>query len=421
MLAESQDPEESSSNVVRFPNNEFYTAIMDEDLGRLEDMSKKYGSNFLIKISAAPGPVLWKGLVTRPLHLAASYRRAKSMQILLATGADPEMRDQLGQTALHLALSGWPSVWTTRPKNGSKFQTAVVGVRRRAEACLRLLFEHGIDPNAKAEGSHQSPLHLSVRYMALSAVPILASFGADVNAVESSGMTPLHMAAGILHKDIMASLIKEGADVNMAVKHSGNSPLHLAAVAIAMKTTKTLEDDVGCICELLERGAEVDAVNEAGLTPLQEACRMGHGVLVDVLLRYGADIKRPSKAGENCLFLFLNHRPNERNRSLLVKLLSLTSPLTVYNKSGHLPSTLMQPCFFYQRDQLLKLTQQPRRLQDICKSDIYLEYVQGKSQELRERLPDKLHDFVFNDWEKNISFVRDGANQDHVDDLFDMS
>lgn len=28
-------------------------------------------------------------------------------------------------------------------------------------------------------------------------------------------MTPLHMAAGILHKDIMASLIKEGADINM--------------------------------------------------------------------------------------------------------------------------------------------------------------------------------------------------------------
>lgn len=28
-------------------------------------------------------------------------------------------------------------------------------------------------------------------------------------------MTPLHMAAGVLHKDIMASLIKEGADMNM--------------------------------------------------------------------------------------------------------------------------------------------------------------------------------------------------------------
>lgn len=33
---------------------------MDEDLGRIEDMSKKYGSNFLIEIQGAPGDVFWK-------------------------------------------------------------------------------------------------------------------------------------------------------------------------------------------------------------------------------------------------------------------------------------------------------------------------------------------------------------------------
>lgn len=65
------------------------------------------------------------------------------------------------------------------------------------------------------EKSHQTALHLSVRYRALSAVKILSSYGADVNAVDDSGMTPLHMAAGILHKDIIATLIKEGADINM--------------------------------------------------------------------------------------------------------------------------------------------------------------------------------------------------------------
>ena len=65
------------------------------------------------------------------------------------------------------------------------------------------------------EGSQQTALHLSVRNMALSAVQILTSYGADVNTVDSSGMTPLHMAAGILHKDIMTCLIKEGADMNV--------------------------------------------------------------------------------------------------------------------------------------------------------------------------------------------------------------
>nr|XP_046234200.1 ankyrin repeat domain-containing protein 61-like isoform X2 [Scatophagus argus] len=324
-------------------------------------------------------------------------------------------RDRLGLTSLHLVITSWPTP-------GPKVKTAVTDACTQAEACLRLLCEHGADVNAEVEGeSHQTALHLSVRYTALSAICILTKYGADVNAVNSSGMTPLHMAAGILHKDIIASLIKEGADINMRVKHSGNTPLHLAVVAVAMKTTKTMEDRNGCISELLEHGAEVNAVNKAGMTPLQEVCSMGNEELVDLLLRYGANINKLSKAGENCLFLFLNHRPNVRNRSLLVKLFSLTSPLSLYNHKGHLPSTLTLPCFFKQRDQLLKLIQQPRRLQDICKSVIYLKHVRDRKEELRKILPQSEYDFVFSYWENlPISFVMDGE-QNSFYNSFDIA
>lgn len=195
------------------------------------------------------------------------------------------------------------------------------------------------------------------------------------------------------------------------MQHSGNTPLHLATVAMAMKTTKTLEDDISCICELLEHGADPNAENKAGMTPLQEACRMGNNKMVDLLLRYGANINKMSQAGENCLFLFLNHQPNARNSSLLVKLLSLTSPLTVYNQRGCLPSILTLPCFFKQRDQLLKVIQQPRRLQDVCKNYIYLKHVRGRKGELRKILPERLYNFVFNHWENIycISFETDGV------------
>lgn len=185
-----------------------------------------------------------------------------------------------------------------------------------------------------------------------------------------------------------------------------------------MKTVKTLEDNLNCVSELLEHGAEPDAENKAGITPLHEACRTGNTELVDLLLRYGANINKLSQAGENCLFLFLNHRCNVKNRSLLVKLLSLTSPLTVYDKNGHLPSTLRLPCFLKQRDQLLKVIQQPRRLQDICKAYIYLQNVWDMKHRLKETLPRRLYDFVFNYWENtHISFVT-GDEEDSITNVF---
>jgi len=59
-------------------------------------------------------------------------------------------RDQLGRTPLHLVIAGWPSIAPTT-KSSSKFHTAVMGKRRQAEACLRLLCEHGINVKSKVK------------------------------------------------------------------------------------------------------------------------------------------------------------------------------------------------------------------------------------------------------------------------------
>ncbi|XP_072230201.1 ankyrin repeat domain-containing protein 61-like [Leuresthes tenuis] len=409
MLQLHKEHPDKGGRIINLYNNEFYTAIMDQDLERIEDMSKKYGSNCQIEIQGdAPGEVFWKA--TLPLHLAASYRRVHSVQSLLSAGADTEMRDQFGRTPLHLAVTGWVNIQATSSKPDSKFGRAAISAHRQAEACLRLLCEHGVNINARVEGSgHETALHISVQYKALSAVQILTSYGADVDAVCSSGMTPLHMAASFLHKDIIVNLIRQGADVNMGTRQFGNTPLHLAVTTMATNTAKSLDNGLSCISELLEQGADPNIMNKAGLTPLHEACIMGMEELVDLLLRNGAHINKLSKARENCLFLFLNRRCNVKKRSLLIKLLSLTSsPLTVFDQNDRLPLALTEPRFFKQRDQLLRLLQQPRRLQDICKSDIYLKCVGGRKEELKRVLPERLYDFVFHNWEvQHISFETD--------------
>uniref|UniRef100_A0A3P9NB04 Ankyrin repeat domain 61 n=2 Tax=Poecilia reticulata TaxID=8081 RepID=A0A3P9NB04_POERE len=353
--------------VIKIYRNEFYTAVLDEDVRGIENMVKKYGSNSQIEIQdGSSRGVFWKGFSILPLHLAATYRRVHSLQSLLSAGADAQVKDKLGRTSLHLVIINWPITTTTRIKPSSKFWAAVERASRQAEACLQLLCEHGADVNAQIDDqSQQTPLHLSVRYRAQSAVWLLISCGANVNVVDSSGMTPLHMAASILHQDIASNLINHGADVNMRMHHSGNTPLHLAAVAVMTKATKVLDEDVSCVSELLERGAKPNIVNEACMSPFHQACNLGNEQLVDLLLRYGAGVNKLSAAGQSCLFLFLNHTPNMRNGSLLIKLLTLSAPLIVCSHDGRLPSILTQPRFFKQREQLIQLTQQPKTLRDI--------------------------------------------------------
>jgi ankyrin repeat protein len=51
--------------------------------------------------------------------------------------------------------------------------------------------------------------------------------GADVNATEKWGRTPLHFAANFLYGLMVKLLLESGADVNVT-REDGNSPLQLA-------------------------------------------------------------------------------------------------------------------------------------------------------------------------------------------------
>jgi len=69
---------------------------------------------------------------------------------------------------------------------------------------------------------------------------LLIAAGADVNAKNDNGWTPLHNAAGN-NKEVVELLIAKGADLNAKVKggdHKGATPLD---VAIDFKNTKTAD------------------------------------------------------------------------------------------------------------------------------------------------------------------------------------
>ena len=110
------------------------------------------------------------------------------------------------------------------------------------------------------------------------ALELLAQ-GADVNAAQGDGTTPLHWAAYQLDTDLVQRLIATGASANTANRY-GATPLGEAAKAA----------NVEIVSLLLKSGAEVDAANADGETALMLAARTGNTAVASALIAAGADV-----------------------------------------------------------------------------------------------------------------------------------
>jgi len=87
-------------------------------------------------------------------------------------------------------------------------------------------------------------------------------------------------SVGFEHADFIEKVIRDGADVNAIDKH-GNTPLHYAAQSLFSGPLVDL---------LLEHGANVNAVNIYGASSLHFASSCGGAENVRTLVQYGADV-----------------------------------------------------------------------------------------------------------------------------------
>ena len=255
----------------------------------------------LLAAGANPNDTLPNG--TSALGLATYNAQYEVTARLLEAGADPNASEQ-GWTALHQV------VWTRRPNLGRNPPFPVPLGRLDGLDMARILIEHGGDPNARQtkeprDGNRNmlnrmgaTPFLLAAKVADIEMMRLLADMGADPSLTTDNGATPMMAAAGVgIWKigenpgtneealEAVALTWELGNDVNTA-DANGDTALHGAVHRGAGEIVRLLHD----------KGANLDAVNATGWTPLSIAEGVfypntfnRHPEIVTLLLSLGAD------------------------------------------------------------------------------------------------------------------------------------
>ena len=197
-----------------------------------------------------------------PLMLAAGEGRTDVVRLLIENGAD------IGAASTKYYDGG---LAVARALYGNHAATA------------RVLLERGVDANFRYNGYPQSTLlHGVVRYSIWDrqapVFDLLLEKGADLEAKDDDGQTPLEVAVQYYEPLLVKFLLERGADLEAKDGH-GQTPL-MAAVQKSIRKTVYL---------FYEKGANLEAKDNDSQTPLVMAVRSGRCDNVKSLLEMGAD------------------------------------------------------------------------------------------------------------------------------------
>lgn len=165
---------------------------------------------------------LWWAAGIRPSTDSTAEGAREVIALLIANGANPNVpfHQRIGRNFGPLFRAAWSN-----------------------PVCVEVLLAHDADPTLR-DGSGQTALHFANTEHT---VRSLLAAGAEVDAVDDSGMTPLHSAMRFTSPGIARILIDHGADVNRIDKFHHSPLIH---------AINTGEPEV--VQLLLEAGANVD-------------------------------------------------------------------------------------------------------------------------------------------------------------------
>jgi ankyrin repeat protein len=266
------------------------------------------------------------------LMYAAAFGELESVRVLLDNGADPNLKNAFGATALmwgvwdparvKLLVAKGADV-NAKAKSGTT-PLLLAAMNAADEESVNILASHHADPSA-IDGFGTNLLHAGTYAGNMTAVRLGLANHLDVNGKERSGITPLMNSAADGSVEIAKLLLKAGADPN-AVSAPLGPPVKHGIIALGGFTSLILSTPYGPPAMtqlLLEHGAKVEPMDARGMTALHAAVasEAQNPEIVSLLLAKGADPAFKNTEGKSARNWALNFaRPD------VLKLLGAVPP-----------------------------------------------------------------------------------------------